>query len=91
MRALHALAFAWDPPDVGAGEQLSTTRIRQYVRRWINEWDLVRLDPAFWPQTEAVDIASDYREDSALEDGPAEDKRDGTDTLPAGEGGRPPE
>jgi hypothetical protein len=42
VRALHARAFAWDPPDLGAGQQLSTTRIRQYVRRWINEWDLKR-------------------------------------------------
>jgi hypothetical protein len=37
------------------------------VRAWINEWDLVRLDPAFRPQTESVSIASDYREDSTLE------------------------
>ena len=42
--------------------------MRQYVRAWINEWDLVRLDPVFRPQTEVVEIASDYREDSALED-----------------------
>jgi len=42
--------------------------MRQYVRAWINEWDLLRLDPGFQPQTLAVDIASDYREDSDLED-----------------------
>ena len=49
-------------------ERLGATRMRQYVRAWINEWDLIRLDPAFRPETEAVEIASDYREDSALED-----------------------
>jgi hypothetical protein len=43
--------------------------MRQYVRAWINEWDLVRLDPAFQPQSMAIDIESDYREDSSLEDG----------------------
>ena len=41
--------------------------MRQYVRAWINEWDLVRLDPAFRPESEAVEIASDYREDADLE------------------------
>lgn len=90
LKKVHADAFDWSPPDVPGLERLGATRMRQYVRAWINEWDLVRLDPAFWPQTEAVDIASDYREDSALEDGPADDVPNGSDTLPAGEGGRPP-
>jgi hypothetical protein len=39
----------------------------------------VRLDPAFRPQSVAVDIESDYREDSNLEDssGFPEDIADG--------------
>ncbi len=41
--------------------------MRQYVRAWINEWDLVRLDPEFQPQSEAVSINSNYKEDSSLE------------------------
>jgi hypothetical protein len=60
VRALHARAFAWDPPDLGAGEMLSTTRIRQYVRRWINEWDLLRLYPEYAPHTVVVDLPVDY-------------------------------
>jgi hypothetical protein len=48
-------------------ERLGATRMRQYVRAWINEWDLVRLDPDFRPQTMAVEIVSDYREDNDLE------------------------
>jgi hypothetical protein len=60
VRALHARAFAWDPPDLGAGEVLSTTRIRQYVRRWINEWDLARLYPDYVPQTVVLDTPVDY-------------------------------
>ena len=70
LKELHAEAFGWSPPDVPGLERLGATRMRQYVRAWINEWDLVRLDPVFRPQTEVVEIASDYREDSALEDGP---------------------
>jgi P-loop Domain of unknown function (DUF2791) len=68
LRQLHGDAFGWSPPDVPGLERLGATRMRQYVRAWINEWDLLRLDPEFQPQTLAVDIASDYREDSDLED-----------------------
>ena len=75
LKALHGRAFGWSPPDVPGLERLGATRMRQYVRAWINEWDLVRLDPEFVPQTEAVTIASDYREDDAptmiTEDWPA--------------------
>jgi hypothetical protein len=55
------------PPEVPGLERLGVTRMRQYVRAWINEWDLVRLDPAYRPQTEAVEVVSDYREDPDLE------------------------
>ena len=74
LKKLHADAFGWDPPDVPGLERLGATRMRQYVRAWINEWDLVRLDPTFRTQSVVADIASDYREDSALDDtaeGPA--------------------
>jgi hypothetical protein len=67
LRDLHGQAFGWRPPDVPGLERLGATRMRQYVRAWINEWDLVRLDPAYRPETEAIDVASDYREDPDLE------------------------
>jgi len=67
LKRLHGEAFGWSPPDVCGLERLGATRMRQYVRAWINEWDLVRLDPEFLPQTEVVQIAADYSEDSALE------------------------
>ena len=67
LRELHAEAFGWQPPDVPGLERLGVTRMRQYVRAWINEWDLVRLYPAYRPQTEAVEVVSDYREDPDLE------------------------
>ena len=67
LKKLHADAFAWSPPDVAGLERLGATRMRQYVRAWINEWDLVRLDPSFQPESLAVDIASNYQEDASLE------------------------
>jgi hypothetical protein len=44
--------------------------MRQYVRAWINEWDLVRLDPRYRPDTEVVDLTYDYREDESLAEDP---------------------
>ena len=68
LRQMHAGAYDWDPPDVAGIERLGATRMRQYVRAWINEWDLVRLDPAYRPATEVLDVAGDYREQSELDD-----------------------
>ena len=51
LKELHAEAFDWMPPDVAGLERLGATQMRQYVRAWINEWDLVRLDPGYLPET----------------------------------------
>lgn len=67
LRELHGQAFGWQPPDVAGLERLGATRMRQYVRAWINEWDLVRLYPGYRPETDMVDVPSDYREDPDLE------------------------
>jgi len=42
--------------------------MRQYVRAWINEWDLVRRDPRYRPSTEVVDVPGEYRELAELDD-----------------------
>ncbi|NMO54846.1 DUF2791 family P-loop domain-containing protein [Actinoplanes sp. TBRC 11911] len=67
LRDLHGQAFGWQPPEVTGLERLGATRMRQYVRAWINEWDLVRLDPGYRPETETIEVASDYRENPDLE------------------------
>ncbi|HVM26361.1 MAG TPA: BREX system ATP-binding domain-containing protein [Mycobacteriales bacterium] len=63
LKALHAAAYDWSPPDVPGLERLGATRMRQYVRAWINAWDLVRLDPQHAPDTEVVEVRSSYDED----------------------------
>lgn len=68
LRGLHGAAYGWEPPDVAGLERLGATRMRQYVRAWINEWDLVRLDPDYRPVTEVVDMPGDYRELAELSD-----------------------
>lgn len=63
LKDLHGSAYDWSPPDVPGLEQLGATRMRQYVRAWINAWDLVRLDPSYTPDTEVVEVRSSYDED----------------------------
>lgn len=70
LRRLHGLAHDWSPPDVAGLERLGATRMRQYVRAWINEWDLVRLDPAYAPSTEVLEVISDYSENELDFTGP---------------------
>ncbi|MGH3566975.1 MAG: BREX system ATP-binding domain-containing protein [Pseudonocardia sp.] len=67
LKALHSQAFSWSAPDVPGLERLGATRMRQYVRAWINEWDLVRLDPAFRPRTEVAPVTFSYAEQPDLE------------------------
>ena len=67
LKALHAAAHNWAPPDVEGLERLPSNRMRQYVRAWINEWDLRRLDPEYQPQTTVAEVRVDYREDVELE------------------------
>ena len=67
LKALHSEAFGWDAPDVAGLERLGATRMRQYVRAWINEWDLLRLDPTYQPHTAVESIAISYDEQPELD------------------------
>jgi hypothetical protein len=69
LKDLHAGAYGWEPPDVEGLERLPSNRMRQYVRAWINEWDLRRLDPSYHPQIDATDLVVDFSEDTDLEGG----------------------
>jgi hypothetical protein len=67
LRQIHGEAFGWDPPAVSGLERLPSNRMRQYVRTWINEWDLRRLDPTYEPEIEARTLIVDLSEDAELE------------------------
>jgi len=73
LRDIHARAFGWDPPQVEGLERLPSNRMRQYVRAWINEWDLRRLDPTYEPDIAATEVLVDLTEDAGL-DGPEADE-----------------
>ncbi len=74
LKAIHSEAYGWEAPDIshdiGRG---STGRIRSYVRRWINEWDLRRLYPDTEPEIEETELTFRYEEDTTLEQAHSED------------------
>lgn len=59
IKQLHAAAFDWSPPDVPGLPRSGSNRMRQYVRAWINEWDLIWLDSSYRPRSQAVDLPRD--------------------------------
>ena len=77
LKRIHGEAYGWEPPDVAGLERLPSNRMRQYVRAWINEWDLRRLDPGYQPEISAAGLDVDLGTDSELE-GP---RRGGTELL----------
>jgi hypothetical protein len=79
LKEIHAEAHGWTPPDVEGLERLPSNRMRQYVRAWINEWDLRRLDPSYQPDTAASEVVVDFTEDAQLDGLDPQDGRRGQD------------
>lgn len=67
IEGIHGQAYGWEPPPATSYERLTTTSMRQYVRRWINEWDLRRLYPGYTVETVVADLVVEYAEDAALQ------------------------
>lgn len=68
VKFVHGQAYSWSPPPIGESDEwLTSTRMRQYVRRWINEWDLKRLFPDYDPVIEVTNVEPNYAEDTDLE------------------------
>jgi hypothetical protein len=84
LRELHGSAYSWSPPPVSAVEKLSSTRMREYVRGWITEWDLRRLYPEAQLDIEIMDVRQTYEEDQELESSVA-DEADAMNTTEAEE------
>ncbi|MCC6264435.1 MAG: DUF2791 family P-loop domain-containing protein [Bryobacterales bacterium] len=67
LKRIHAEAYAWDPPEIAQQERSVARRMRSYVRRWVNEWDLLRLYPGvdITPEEERT-LRFTYEEDADL-------------------------
>jgi len=66
IRQIHAEAYDWQPPPLTVA-RLGITSMREYVKRWITEWDLKRLDPSYTVDLQATTLEQSYSEDAALE------------------------
>jgi hypothetical protein len=75
LRAIHGQAFDWEPPPALAVKRLTTTRMREYVKGWITEWDLMRIDPTYRVELERTEMRPVYTEDRTLEV-PSEEEAD---------------
>jgi len=67
MRDLYETAYGWTPPDGRPDLGERSVRMRQYVRRWITQWDLMRLDPEYRPDIETRDYQPNLEEQPDLE------------------------
>jgi hypothetical protein len=75
VRSIHAQAYDWKPPPVSSVERPLTTRMREYVKGWITEWDLKRLDPGYNVEIEVTELKQDYTEDPNLQVATEEDPK----------------
>ncbi len=75
VRSIHADAYDWQPPAL-AVERSGITSMREYVKRWITEWDLKRLDPSYIVELEQTELTQNYEEETALETSIAEESEE---------------
>lgn len=69
LKEIHRKAYGWDPPEIPTADASMTRRMRSYVRRWVNEWDLRRLYPeALLAPEEELEMRPSYEQDESLEE-----------------------
>jgi hypothetical protein len=62
---LYREAYDWEPPATDAPERTATRTMRQYIKGWITEWDMLRLTGDV-TQTVADEMTANYAEDESL-------------------------
>jgi hypothetical protein len=68
LKEIHGKAYGWDPPEIPWAASAVTRRMRSYIRRWVNEWDLRRLYPGTEISTgEEQELRLTYEQDESLE------------------------
>lgn len=67
LREMYATAYDWRPAERTVTRESVGRRMRSYVRRWINEWDLERLYPGEALETVETEMRIDYTENAELE------------------------
>lgn len=66
IRSIYATAYNWEPP-IKNNDFDMTSRLRQHIKKWINEWDLRRLYSGYEPEIEITKMEQDLTENPELE------------------------
>ncbi|MHB9035027.1 MAG: BREX system ATP-binding domain-containing protein [Armatimonadota bacterium] len=66
VRELHSRAFGWKAPPARERETLASRSIREHVKSWIAEWDMMLLYPDYRSHIVVDEVVPDYSEDSDL-------------------------
>jgi hypothetical protein len=69
---LYREAYGWEPPVTDNPERTATRTMRQYIKGWITEWDMLRLTGNV-TQTVADEMTANYAEDENLTAGPEDE------------------
>ena len=78
IRSLYAQAYDWDPPTASSINRMGAIRMREYVKGWITEWDLKRLDPKGHVEIEITEMKEDYTENPDLQVSSLEEREGGS-------------
>ena len=68
LRSLHDTAYTWQAPQAAGLPPRTTTRLRQHIRAWINQWDLYRQDPTQQLDIQTRQTTTTWDEDPDLSD-----------------------
>lgn len=66
VRELHSRAFGWNAPPAREREALASRSVREHVKSWITEWDMMLLYPDYRPSIVVEQVSTDYSEDTDL-------------------------
>ena len=69
---MYSAAYTWPAPPLPPAERTSSRTMRQYIKGWITQWDLLRLVGGSVVLFDGS-IATNYTEDATLAEPPALD------------------
>ena len=76
LRGCYAAAYSWQAPAPTMAARRTSLTVRQHIRGWITEWDMLRLHGTY-AGVEMSQITSDYSENADVSNPPADDADNG--------------
>ncbi len=66
VRRLHCVAFGWEAPHLADCRRGASSSVREHLKSWITQWDLILLNPDYRPEVVVDEVVQDYSEDDDL-------------------------